>query len=105
MTSFTFTHLRSALLAIALVAALGACSKQGEQSTGRAIDDTAITAKVKSALLADDEVKGLAINVETSAGTVQLAGSAKSDAERQKAEQLAKSVEGVTAVQNNIAVQ
>ena len=74
------------------------------QSAGQYVDDTAITTKVKAALLADDEVKGLAISVETSGGTVQLTGSAKSDSERQKAEQLAKNVEGVTAVQNSIAV-
>jgi hyperosmotically inducible periplasmic protein len=75
-----------------------------QQSAGQYIDDAAITAKVKAALLADNDVKGLAINVETSKGTVQLSGSAKSDSERQKAEQLAKAVEGVTAVQNRIAL-
>lgn len=73
-------------------------------SAGQIVDDTAITIKVKAALLADDEVKGLAINVETSGGTVQLTGSAKSDSERQKAERLAKAVEGVSSVQNSIAV-
>ncbi len=75
-----------------------------QQSAGQSVDDTVITSKVKAALLADDEVKGLAISVETSGGTVQLTGSAKSDSERQKAEQLAKAVEGVTSVQNSIAV-
>lgn len=75
-----------------------------QQSAGQYVDDTTITTKVKAALLADDEVKGLAIDVETSGGTVQLTGSAKSDSERQKAEQLAKAVEGVTSVQNSIAV-
>ena len=78
--------------------------QSAQQSVGQSVDDTVITTKVKAALLADDEVKGLAINVETAGGTVQLTGSAKSDSERQKAEQLAKAVNGVTAVQNNIAV-
>jgi hyperosmotically inducible periplasmic protein len=75
-----------------------------KETAGQYVDDAAITTKVKAALLADEEVKGLAISVETSGGTVQLSGSAKSDSERQKAEQLAKSVEGVSAVQNSIAV-
>ena len=75
-----------------------------QQTAALSLDDAVITTKVKAALLADDEVKGLAINVETSGGTVQLNGSARSDSERQKAEQLAKAVEGVTSVQNLIAV-
>lgn len=74
------------------------------QTAGQYVDDTTLTTKVKAALLADDEVKGLAISVETSGGKVQLTGTAKSDSERQKAEQLAKNIEGVTAVQNSIAV-
>ena len=73
-------------------------------SAGSYINDAAITTKVKAALIADDEVKGLQIGVETSAGTVQLTGHAKTDSERHKAEQLAKAVEGVSAVQNNIAL-
>lgn len=74
------------------------------QTAGQYVDDATLTTKVKAALLADDEVKGLAISVETSGGTVQLTGTAKSDSERQKAEQLAKNIQGVTAVQNSIAV-
>jgi hyperosmotically inducible periplasmic protein len=74
------------------------------QTAGQYVDDTTLTTKVKAALLADDEVKGLAISVETSGGTVQLTGTAKSDSERQKAEQLAKNIEGVTSVQNSIAI-
>ena len=74
------------------------------QTAGQYVDDTTLTAKVKAALLADDEVKGLAISVETSGGKVQLTGTAKSDSERQKAEQLAKNIQGVTAVQNSIAI-
>ena len=74
------------------------------QTAGQYVDDTTLTTKVKAALLADDEVKGLAISVETSGGKVQLTGTAKSDLERQKAEQLAKNIQGVTAVQNSIAV-
>jgi hyperosmotically inducible periplasmic protein len=73
-------------------------------SVGDYVDDAAITAKVKMALLGDAEVKGLAIDVATSDGTVRLTGSAKSDAERQKAEELAKDVKGVNSVQNRIAV-
>jgi hyperosmotically inducible protein len=70
----------------------------------RVIDDSVITTKVKSALLADSTVKGLNINVDTTGGTVTLSGTAKSQAERTQAEALAASVEGVRNVVNRINV-
>lgn len=72
--------------------------------TERVVEDTVITAKVKSALLADSTVKGLNIEVETQSGTVTLSGSAKSDTERVQAEKLAMTVEGVRSVVNRISV-
>ena len=78
--------------------------QRSPQTAGQYVDDSTLTTQVKAALLADDEVKGLAISVVTSGGTVQLTGTAKSDSERQKAEQLAKNIQGVTAVQNSIAI-
>lgn len=72
--------------------------------TERAIDDSVITAKVKSALLADSTVKGLNISVDTVQGTVTLSGTAKSAAERAQAESLASAVDGVRQVVNRIDV-
>ena len=70
----------------------------------RVIDDTAITTKVKSVLLADSTVKGLNISVETVGGIVTLSGAATSQTERTQAEALAASVEGVRNVVNRINV-
>jgi hyperosmotically inducible periplasmic protein len=72
------------------------------ESVGEYIDDAAVTAKVKTELLRDRQVSGTAIEVETFKGTVQLSGFANSDAERQRAVLLAKSVGGVKAVVNDI---
>jgi len=72
--------------------------------TERVIDDSVITAKIKSALLADSTVKGLNINVDTAQGTVTLSGNAHSPAERAQAESVAASVEGVRRVVNQINV-
>jgi osmotically-inducible protein OsmY len=72
-------------------------------NTERAIDDSAVTAKVKSTLLADAQVKGTKIDVDTSNGTVTLTGNAATAAEKARAEQLAQGVEGVRAVRNNIS--
>jgi hyperosmotically inducible protein len=69
------------------------------------IDDGVITTKVKSALLADDTVKGLDINVDTTQGTVRLSGAVDSQTQIDMAMQIAKGVEGVKDVQNELTVQ
>jgi hyperosmotically inducible protein len=70
----------------------------------RVIDDSVITTKVKSVLLADSTVRGLNISVETVGGIVTLSGAATSQTERAQAEALAASVEGVRNVVNRINV-
>lgn len=72
--------------------------------TGTVVDDTAVTARVKSALLADPEVSGLAITVETTNGVVQLSGNVASQAQIAKAEQVARAAEGAGSVQNQLKV-
>ena len=55
-------------------------------------------------LIADPEVKGVAIEVDTVNGTVTLSGTAKSAYEKSEAEKLAKHTEGVVSVVNKIVV-
>jgi len=76
-----------------------------QESTGEYIDDTTLTTKVKTKLLDNEDVSGLAINVETFKGVVQLSGFAKTAEQRQKAEQIAESVNGVKDVRNNISLK
>jgi len=83
----------------------GCAATPSRESTGEYIDDTAITAKVKSALLADEEVSGTAVNVETFKGVVQLSGFVKSAAEKERAARIAASVKGVKAVRNDLIVR
>jgi hyperosmotically inducible protein len=78
-------------------------ASRAADSAGRAVDDAAVTARVKSALLADDQVKAMAIDVDTSAGTVTLTGNVANAAVKQRAEQLAQNVEGVKSVRNNLS--
>lgn len=63
-----------------------------------AVSDTWITSKVKSSLLADSAVSGLDITVETNQGVVSLSGVVTTDAERDKAVEIAKGIKGVTSV-------
>lgn len=83
---------------------VAAGAEKAMDKTERALDDTGITAKVKTALLADELVRGLAINVDTSHATVTLSGDARTAAEKARAEELASRVEGVHGVKNDIVV-
>lgn len=69
------------------------------------LSDAAITAKVKTGLAAEKDTSALAINVETEKGVVMLSGFVDSKAEAERAEKVAKGVEGVTKVKSVIKVK
>lgn len=95
--------------AVCLMAAVplftGCASTDTQRSTGQTVDDAAITAKVKSQLLADPDVSGLQVNVQTNKGQVQLSGYVNTPEERSKAEQIARQVAGVKKVDNDLIVK
>lgn len=95
---------KSSLLAAAIFgAALAAgCTNLGDKSAGQAVDDAAITTKVKAKFVEDKAVSALNIKVNTYQGTVQLSGFAKSAEEAERAGQIARSVNGVKIVKNDI---
>jgi hyperosmotically inducible protein len=101
--------IRNALIATALAVTLltsaGCAVSRGQQTTGEYIDDSVITTGVKTRMLEDERVAGTSISVETMKGTVMLSGFAKSEAEKAAAESIAKSVDGVRVVKNEIAVR
>jgi osmotically-inducible protein OsmY len=106
MKNFLFhKHLRILLLAAASMLAVSCAGSDTKSSTGEYIDDSVITAKVKTALLNSPEVSGLSIEVETFRGEVQLSGFADTDKERDTAAKVAKTVAGVRSVKNDIQVK
>ena len=70
-----------------------------------ALDDGALTAKIKSKMALDDSVKALNIHVDTTNGIVTVSGTARSEAERQRALQLAKETNGVREVVDRLVVK
>jgi osmotically-inducible protein OsmY len=92
----------SGLTMVALVACAPTAKREG---TGEYIDDALITGKVKAALIADPELKATEINVETYKGTVQLSGFVGAPEHIPKAVQLARDIEGVKGVKNDIAIK
>jgi len=69
------------------------------------IDDSIITTKVKSALLADPDIKGTDIVVETKKGDVLLSGFVKNQVQIDKAVKVAGTVEGVKKIDNKMVVK
>jgi hyperosmotically inducible protein len=83
----------------------GEGTQVADRSAGAVVDDSALTAKVKTALISDETTKGTQINVETRDGVVQLAGFVNTDAERERATQVARGVSGVKDVRNDLEIK
>jgi hyperosmotically inducible protein len=83
----------------------GEGTQVADRSAGAVVDDSALTAKVKTALVSDETTKGTQINVETRDGVVQLAGFVNTDAERERATQVARGVSGVKDVRNDLQIK
>jgi hypothetical protein len=69
------------------------------------LDEAAITARIKAKMALDEIVKARAIDVTTTGQTVTLNGTVESPIERERAERLARETEGVTTVDNRLAVR
>lgn len=94
--------LTAALFVIALA---GCASTHTQESTGEYVDDAVITIKVKAIILNEKFTNGVAVNVDTFKGVVQLSGFVKSQADHDKAVALARGVKGVTQVKDDIVVR
>jgi len=94
-----------ALLAGATILGTGCSVIRGQETVGAYVDDVSITTAVKAKFVEDKTVDAGAIKVQTLNGTVQLSGFAKSNAEKAKAESIARNTKGVREVQNNLDVR
>jgi len=102
----TFRGLTIVAVALASALALGACAEtKTSQSTGAYIDDTVITTKVKTAILEDPALKVMQIQVETNQNVVQLSGFVDSQQTAARAGTVARGVEGVSSVRNDLIVK
>ena len=85
---------------------LGGCASSPEsRSPGQYIDDSALTARVKTALVREAGFsEAMDVHVNVNRGVVQLAGFVDSDELKRRAEEVAKSVTGVQSVKNDLRV-
>jgi osmotically-inducible protein OsmY len=83
----------------------GCAATPTKESTGEYVDDATITTKVKAAFLHDDYIKSFDISVETFKGVVQLSGFVDNSEQKSRAGEVARGVNGVRDVKNNLTVK
>jgi hypothetical protein len=94
------------MVCFALITAfMGCAATQKRESTGQYVDDAIITTKVKAAILEASTLKTLQINVKTYQGVVQLSGFVDSAQSVSKAGEVARRVEHVKSVENDLIVK
>ena len=94
-----------AALAGATIISAGCSVARDQQTVGSYVDDAGITTAVKARMAEDKTVSATSISVETLKGTVQLSGFAKSQAEKNQAENIARNTKYVREVRNSIVVR
>jgi osmotically-inducible protein OsmY len=91
--------------AVSLLALSGCAVTRHQETVGAYVDDTTITTQIKSRFASNKEVDATSIRVETLNGTVMLSGFAKDATEKTTAESIARNVNGVKSVKNEIAIR
>jgi osmotically-inducible protein OsmY len=86
-------------------AEIGENVAQGTEAAQRAVSNAQVTAKIKSKMALDEMVSAMDIDVDTREGVVTLSGTVGSDAQRERALQLARETDGVTSVVDRLDVQ
>jgi hyperosmotically inducible protein len=98
-------YLFSFVASVLLIALLVGCQAMTGKTAGQNVDDATITASVKSTLVADKVANLTRVDVDTNRGVVSLNGIVESNDQKTRAEQLARRVDGVKNVVNNLQVQ
>lgn len=94
------------MVCIGMLAAFAGCAAtQKHESTGQYVDDSVITTKVKAAIFNEATLKTLQINVKTYQGVVQLSGFVNSAQSVARAGEVARGVQNVLKVENDLVVK
>jgi hyperosmotically inducible protein len=99
--------IKSILVAFSLLMFSG-CVQSGSLGTSepaKYVEDTVLVAKVKTAMVQQKGLEGFSIHVNAYQGVVQLSGFIDNDVNKELAGQIARSVDGVQEVVNNLIVK
>jgi osmotically-inducible protein OsmY len=88
-----------------ITALMGCAATQKHESTGQYVDDSVITTKVKTAIFEEPTLKTMQINVKSYKGVVQLSGFVDSAKSVTKAGEVARRVENVVSVENDLLIK
>jgi len=97
--------IKSAVLGAMLITATACTTSPTDRTVGTVVNDATISTKVKAALAGDPDVKATDVQVETYKGTVQLSGFVDSRENITRALDLARRVDGVRDVKNDLIVK
>ncbi len=95
----------ASMIAVSALSVGGCAVTSGQSSVGQYVDDATISTRVKARFAEDPGVSAMRLQVETMNGVVQLSGFATTQAERDRAAQIARAVPDVKEVRNNIIVR
>lgn len=98
------SRIKTFLLSLLLLSAVG-CAGGNQDRPADYVSDSWITTKVKSSIAADPAVKATEVNVETLKGEVQLSGFVSSYAAMNKAVEIARGIQGVRTVKNDMRIK
>lgn len=98
-------YISAFILAVMFATLLGCASTPKQEGTGEYIDDSVITTKVKAAVFNEPTLKSAEIKVETYKGVVQLSGFVGTQADIDRAVEVARGVNGVVSVKNDMRLK
>jgi hyperosmotically inducible periplasmic protein len=98
-------RLGALLVLVMLLAVTAGCTAMTGKSAGQNVDDTTITAQVKTKLAAEKPATLTKVDVDTNQGTVYLTGNVENATVKARATELARQVAGVRDVVNNLKIQ
>ena len=99
------TRLKISSIVLATLLVVSGCTSMTGQTAGQYVDDSTITASVKTKLVGDKTANLTRIEVDTTNQVVTLNGIVESADQKAKAEQLTREVGGVKSIKNNLQVQ
>ncbi|SEH25912.1 BON domain-containing protein [Magnetospirillum fulvum] len=101
-----YRYVGRALMVFAVSGVIAGCTVfSGRETAGEYVDDATVTTKVNAQIVNDASLKSSQINVETMQDIVQLSGFVDSARAKERAGEIARNVDGVRSVRNNIIVR
>lgn len=101
----SFNGAKLALSTLALLSVVSCAAMEGRESGGQYVDDATVSTRVRAAFVGDSQVQATQVHVETMQGIVELSGFVDSKALEQRAVTLARNVDGVKGVRDEIVVR